>query len=163
MTNTKLSRAFFAVALSTLLGAGLSGTFYSPAAAAATTAKAAKVKAAPVDKVVYHVNDAANASSALRNIGNHLEVDPTAKIVVVTHAQGVDFLMTDAKDKNGNPYHVTVEELTAKGVTFDVCEITLRNRKLEKTQFIPEVKYVPSGVAEITKLQSRQGFSYLKP
>jgi len=115
------------------------------------------------DKVVYHVNDSQNATAALRNIGNHLEVDPNAKIVVVTHAQGVDFLMNDAKDKNGNPYNIPVEALKAKGVTFDVCEITLRNRKLEKKQFIPEASFVPSGVAEIGKLQAREGFVYLKP
>ena len=115
------------------------------------------------DKVVYHINDSANATALMRNVGNHLEVDPAAKIVVVSHAQGVDFLMNDAKDANGNPYNITVEKLVAKGVTFDVCEITLKSRKLNKQQFIPEVKYVPSGVAEIGKLQSREGYAYLKP
>ena len=115
------------------------------------------------DKVVYHINDSVNATAAMRNVGNHMDTDPTAKIVVVTHAQGVDFLMNDAKDKNGNPYNISIEELVARGVTFDVCEITLKNRKLTKSQFIPEVKYVPSGVVEITKLQSREGYSYVKP
>jgi len=115
------------------------------------------------DKVVYHINDSANATALLRNVGNNLEVDPAAKIVVVSHAQGVDFLMNDAKDANGNPYNISVEKLAAKGVTFDVCEITLKSRKLDKQQFIPEVKYVPSGVAEIGKLQSREGYAYLKP
>nr|MDP2191735.1 DsrE family protein [Rhodoferax sp.] len=114
-------------------------------------------------KAVYHINDSVNATAVMRNVGNHLEVDPTAKIVVVSHAQGVDFLMTDAKDKNGNPYNITVEQLSAKGVTFDVCEITLKSRKIEKTQFIPEAKFVPSGVAEIAKLQAREGYVYLKP
>ena len=51
-------------------------------------------------------------------------MDPTARIVVVSHALGVDFLMEGAKDKNGNPYNIPVEALVAKGVTFDVCEIT---------------------------------------
>lgn len=115
------------------------------------------------ENVVYHVNDAANATAALRNIGNHLEVNPQAKIVVVTHAQGVDFLMEGAKDKNGNPYNVQVETLAAQGVTFDVCEITLRNRKLDRKQFIPESVFVPSGVAEIAKLQARSGYAYIKP
>lgn len=115
------------------------------------------------DRVVYHINDSANATAVLRNVGNHLEVDPTAKIVVVSHAQGVDFLMSDAKDANGNPYNIRVEKLVAQGVTFDVCEITLKSRKLNKQQFIPEVKYVPSGVAEIGKLQFREGYAYLKP
>jgi intracellular sulfur oxidation DsrE/DsrF family protein len=116
------------------------------------------------DKVVYHVNDtAAQAANALRNINNHLEVNPKAKIVVVTHAQGVDFLFDGAKDRNGNPYNIAVEELKARGVQFEVCEITLRNREISKSRFIPEATYVSSGVAEITRLQQREGYAYLKP
>lgn len=122
-----------------------------------------KANVAP-DKVVYHVNDTgAQAVNALRNIGNHLEVNPKAKIVVITHAQGVDFLMEGAKDRNGNPYNIRVEELKARGIQFDVCEITLRNRKLTRSQFIPEATFVPSGVAEITRLQQREGYAYLRP
>ena len=116
------------------------------------------------DKVVYHINDAgAQATAALRNIGNHLEVNPKAHIVVVTHANGVDFLMDGAKDRNGNPYNIRVEELKAQGIEFDVCEITLRNRSLNKKQFIPEVTFVPSGVAEIARLQAREGYAYIRP
>ena len=115
------------------------------------------------DKVVYHINDSVNATALMRNVSNHLDTDPTAKIVIVGHGQGVDFLMDDAKDKNGNPYNITVEKLATKGVKFDVCEITLKSRNLKKEQFIPEAKFVPSGVAEITKLQAREGYVYLKP
>ena len=116
------------------------------------------------DKVVYHVNDTKEqAANALRNINNHLEVNPKAKIVVVTHAQGVDFLFEGARDRNGNPYNVAVEELKQRGVTFDVCEITLRNRNLDKSKFIPEAVFAPSGVAEITRLQQREGYAYLRP
>jgi len=116
------------------------------------------------DKVVYHINEGfAQASNGLRNIGNHLEVNPKAKIVVVSHAQGVDFLMKGAKDKNGNKYEDIVERLKMRGVQFDVCEITLRNRKLSKDQFIEYSTYVPSGVAEVTRLQQREGFAYLRP
>jgi len=116
------------------------------------------------DKVVYHVNNSnAQAVNALRNIGNHLEVNPKAKIVVVTHSRGVDFLFDGAKDRNGNPYNIKVEDLKRRGVTFDVCKITLRNRKLKESQFIPEAQFVPSGVAEITRLQQREGYAYLRP
>jgi hypothetical protein len=116
------------------------------------------------DKVIYHVNNTPlQAVDALRNIGNHLEVNPKAKIVVVTHALGVDFLFKEARDKNGNPYHVAVEGLKERGVQFDVCEITLRNRKLVRDKFIPEASFVPSGVAEITRLQQREGYAYLRP
>ena len=116
------------------------------------------------DRVVYHLSEGLpQASNGLRNINNHLEVNPAAKIVVVTHALGVDFLMKDAKDRNGNKYEDLVEQLRNRGVRFDVCEITLRNRKLTKEQFIPDVKFVPSGVAEITRLQQHEGYAYLKP
>ena len=116
------------------------------------------------DRVVYHLNEGLpQASNGLRNINNHLEVNPAAKIVVVAHAQGVDFLMKDVKDRNGNKYEDLVEQLRNRGVQFDVCEITLRNRKLTKEQFIPDVKFVPSGVAEITRLQQHEGYAYLKP
>ena len=122
-----------------------------------------KANAGP-DKVVYHINDSAEqADNALRNIGNHLEVNPKARIVVVTHARGVDFLFDGAKNRNGNPYNIAVEDLKSRGVQFDVCEITLRNRKLTRNKFIPEATFVPSGVAEITRLQQREGYAYLRP
>ena len=62
-----------------------------------------------------------------------------------------------------NRYEDLVEQLKARGVRFDVCEITLRNRKLSKEQFIADATYVPPGVAEVTRLQQREGYAYLKP
>lgn len=130
---------------------------------AATTGVDPKANIAE-DKVVYHINDTdAQAVAALRNIGNHLEVNPKAKIIVVTHARGVDFLFDGAKDRNGNPYNIAVEQLKERGVEFDVCLITLRNRNIDKSKFIPEAQFVPSGVAEITRLQQREGYAYLRP
>lgn len=119
--------------------------------------------AAAQDRVVYHVDDAqAQALKGLRNIKNHLDVDKDAKITVVTHAAGVDFLMTDAKDRNGNPYEIAVQELVRRGVTFEVCEITLQNRSLKRDQFIAEAAYTPSGVVRLAKLQ-KEGAAYIKP
>ena len=116
------------------------------------------------DKVVYHLNSGLEqATNGLRNLRNHLEVNPKAQIVVVAHAQGVDYLMKDKKDGNGNPYEVAVQDLKMQGVRFEVCEITLRNRKLKREQFIEEATFVPSGVAEITRLQQREGYAYLRP
>jgi intracellular sulfur oxidation DsrE/DsrF family protein len=116
------------------------------------------------DRVVYHLNEGLpQATNGLRNIGNHLEVNPKAKIVVVSHALGVDFMMKGAKDKNGAKYEDMVEQLVQRGVQFDVCEITLRNRKLKREQFIAYTTFVPSGVAEVTRLQQREGYAYLKP
>ena len=115
------------------------------------------------DKVVYHFDGGlSQATAGLRNIYNHLEADPKVKIVAVAHAEGVDFLMEGAKDRLG-PFDARVQDLMSQGVRFQVCEITLRNRKLKKDQFIIGVDFVPSGVAQITHLQQREGYAYLKP
>src|SRR5439155_4133869 len=85
------------------------------------------VFAAPGDpvKVVYHMNEGVErAPQAIRNIRNHLTADPKAKIVVVSHAQGINFLIRETKDPNGNPFEVAVQDLVSKGVEFRVCEYT---------------------------------------
>jgi uncharacterized protein len=115
------------------------------------------------DKVAYHVSDTdSQALGALRNVRNHLDTDPTARIIVVTHAQGVDFLMEGAKDKNGSPYAGPVSALKSRGVTFEVCEITLKTRSLKKEQFLQEADFTPSGVVRLAKLQG-QGYAYIRP
>ena len=118
------------------------------------------------DKVVYHIDDAAaQATKGLRNIRNHLDVAPETRIAVVTHANGVDFLMEGAKDaKDANiDYGSLVSALKARGVSFEVCEITLRNRNLKKEQFNLDAAFTPSGVARIGQLQSRERYAYIKP
>lgn len=115
------------------------------------------------DRVVYHVDDTATqGTKGLRNIRNHLDVDPTARITVVTHANGVDLLMEGAKDAGGNAFAAPVAALVARGVKFEVCEITLRNRNLKKEQFIQEADFTPSGVVRLAKLQ-KEGAAYIKP
>lgn len=138
-------------------------------AAALATAGAtawAQDKKSGGDKVVYHIDDAAHqATKGLRNIRNHLDVAPATRIVVVTHANGVDFLMEGAKDAK-NPdidYASLVSALKARGVRFEVCEITLRNRNLKKDQFIMDADFTPSGVVRIGQLQNHEQFAYLKP
>ena len=118
------------------------------------------------DRVVYHIDDAAlQATKGLRNIRNHLDVAPETKITVVTHANGVDFLMEGAKDaKNPNvDYGALVNALKARNVVFEVCEITLKNRDLKRTQFTLDADFTPSGVVRIAQLQSRERFAYIKP
>jgi intracellular sulfur oxidation DsrE/DsrF family protein len=115
------------------------------------------------DLVVYHIDDtSAQALKALRNIRNHLDVDPAAKITVVSHAFGVDFLMEGMKDRTDASFAGPVAALVARGVRFEVCEITLKNRNLKREQFMQEAEFTPSGVVRLAKLQ-HQGAAYIKP
>jgi intracellular sulfur oxidation DsrE/DsrF family protein len=116
------------------------------------------------DKVVYHFDSGlSQAVKGLRNIRNHLDTDPKAKIVAVAHAEGVDFLMEGAKTTNGQEFASLVQDLENRGVKFEICEITLRNRNLKKEQFIMGPGFVPSGVVRIANLQAREQYAYIKP
>ena len=117
------------------------------------------------DKVVYHIDQAATQGlKGLRNIRNHLDVAPDTKIIVVTHAEGVDLLMEGAKDeKSKTEYAPLVSALKARGVRFEICEITLKNRNLKKEQFILDADFTPSGVVRIAQLQTREHYAYIKP
>jgi intracellular sulfur oxidation DsrE/DsrF family protein len=115
------------------------------------------------EKVVYHIDSTAEASNALRNAMNLLDDTPGAKIIIVAHNEGVDFLMDGAKDKNGQPYRMEVTRLVARGVDFRVCKNTLTRRHVAFSKVIPEAHLVSSGVAEIARLQAKEGYVYLKP
>ena len=128
-------------------------------------------------KTVYHLNTGIeSATAALNNIQNHLNADPKAKIVVVTHGPGIDFLMQDAKDSKGREFSAAVSGLSGKGVDFRVCNNTLVSRNINPDKLLLETKIVPSGVvmpvvsrdmpsgvAEVARLQAKEGFAYLKP
>ena len=117
------------------------------------------------DKVVYHIDDAAaQGLKALRNVRNHLDVAPQTKIIVVTHAEGVDLLLEGARDaKNKIEYAPLISALKSDGVTFEVCEITMNRRNLTKEQFIMDADFTPSGVVRLTELQGREHYAYIKP
>lgn len=121
--------------------------------------------AAAQDKVVYHIDQAATQGlKGLRNIRNHLDTAPDTKIIVVTHAEGVDMLMEAAKEeKSKTEYAPLVSALKARGVRFEICEITLKNRSLKKEQFVLDADYTPSGVVRIAQLQGRERYAYIKP
>lgn len=116
------------------------------------------------EKVVYHFDGGlAQATKGLRNIRNHLDVDPKAQIIAVAHAEGVDFLMEGARTTNNQEFAALVGDLMARGVKFEICEITLKNRNLRKEQFILGPAFTPSGVVRIARLQAEEHYAYIKP
>ena len=115
-------------------------------------------------KVAYHVNTGVDTAAAiLGNVRNHLNADASAKIVVVTHGAGIDFLLDGAKDNKGREFSGIVSDLTAKGVQFRVCNNTLTSRSIDANKVSMDAKIVPSGVSEVARLQSKEGYVYLKP
>lgn len=132
-------------------------------ASAGAMAQAASSVGDPV-KVVYHLMEGTDqAMRAMNNIRNHLQADPKAKIVVVTHGQGIDFLLDGTKDRNGQGFESRIAGLANQGVEFRVCRNTLEQRKIDESKVVQEARIVPSGVAEVARLQAKEHFVYLRP
>ncbi len=130
------------------------------AADSATTGTAAE---APV-RVVYHIDrDLDQMLMGIRNIKNHLAADPTAQIVVVANGRVVSSLKHGTETPGGYPLDVMIEELQGRGVRFEVCGNTLKALAIEPKDLIEGLSIVPSGVAEIARLQFREGYAYIKP
>ena len=118
------------------------------------------------DKVVYHFdNSDAQATAGLRTLRNYKDTAPDTVIIAVAQGDGVKFLMEGAKDpKNPNiEYGPLISDLVAKGVKFEVCELTMRAMNLKKEQFVLDAGFTPSGVVRIGQLQYREHYGYIKP
>jgi intracellular sulfur oxidation DsrE/DsrF family protein len=115
-------------------------------------------------KVVYHIADGKDqAMRALGNIRNHLRAEPGTKITVVALGNGIEFLLTGTQDRAGKPFDAMVADLMAQGVDFRVCRNSLTAHEVAESRVLPKVTIVPAGVAEIARLQAREGYVYLRP
>lgn len=133
----------------------IAGALALPAIAAPSIADSAP-------RVVFQINDAANASTILRFVTNYLVSEPGAKVTVVGYASGIDFMLADAKDARGDPWAIKLEALAGQGVDFKVCNNTLKSRNLGAEVVAKEATVVPSAVNEIIRLQTREGYAYFQ-
>lgn len=127
-------------------------------------------------KVVYHVNyyGPKEQTAALRNVQNHINAvgAENLELRVVLHGNGVAMLMypdslegTKMKEANANDeMQARIAGLKQQGVSFKVCANTLKGRNvpMDALYDTDQADIVPSGVAELAKLQG-EGFSYIKP
>jgi len=116
-----------------------------------------------INNAVYHLDDSSNARWAMMLANSALEQNSSAKIVIVAHGPGIDFLIKGAKDSRGNSYAQPVKTLIANGGEIYICEATLNARDIPKKNIISQVQFVPSGAHYIVQLQNKFGYAYLKP
>lgn len=117
-------------------------------------------------KVVYHVTDKdpAYVKRALGNIQNHINAVGRENIdlKVVMNGDGLDLLAQAKSDKD---IASKISNLKDQGTSFEVCNNTLKGRKIDYKADLYDVKdadIVPSGVAEAARLQ-QLGYTYIKP
>jgi intracellular sulfur oxidation DsrE/DsrF family protein len=115
-------------------------------------------------KVVYHMADGIDqAMRGLANIRNELRAEPNTKIIVVALGDGIQFLLKGTKDRNGKPFDVAVAALSEQGVEFRICNNTLTAHNVPVSDVMPQAKIVPAGVAEVVRLQAKEGYVYFRP
>ena len=116
--------------------------------------------AAEKSKMVIQVSDndpqkwqlaMGNAKNIQKDLGRE-NVD----LEIVTYGPGIMMLKADSKADKG------VSEMINSGVKVVACENTMAKEKFKKTDMLPVVGYVPSGVVEILKKQEA-GYAYLRP
>ena len=98
----------------------------------------------------------------LHHIAAHIKAtDGKVEIRVVNFAGGVQMLVMAKDDAE---LAVQIDELRAKGVRFLICRNTLEGMKMTAAELyhVPDSDVVPSGVAEIARLQG-MGFVYIHP
>ena len=127
-------------------------------------------------KVVYHMNvdDAKTQAATLANIQNHITAvgADNIELKVVMHGDGISLVMdpdalqgTKMKAANATPeVEAKISGLKQQGVKFEICANTLtgRNVPMNALYDTDETDIVPSGVAELSRLQ-QMGYTYIKP
>ena len=110
-------------------------------------------------KVVFDLtsDDPLDQGAVLRWLREIASVNPETEMEVVMYGRGLGLvaperstLINDVKQAIGRPH-----------VSFKVCEISMKNQKVEKSQLLPQVVTVPDGIGEIVAKQ-KEGWGYIK-
>jgi len=110
-------------------------------------------------KVVFDLttDNPADQAAVVRWIGEVAAANPQNEMEVVMYGRGPNLVVTDrstladeVKLAIGRPH-----------VSFRVCEIAMKNQKIERGQLLPNVTTVADGIAEIVTKQ-KEGWGYIK-
>lgn len=109
-------------------------------------------------KIVFQLStgDTLAHKALMKQLGNITSVEPGVKIEVVCHGPGLDMLRKDKSTVADK-----INEYTQKGIVFNACEFSMKERNVSPEQILPSAKYVKAGIVYIVNKQ-REGWSYIK-
>ncbi|MEK9137639.1 MAG: DsrE family protein [Bacteroidota bacterium] len=110
-------------------------------------------------KVVFDLTsrDSLDQKAVMRWIKEISASNPEAEMEVVMYAKGFELVMPEKSTVIDD----VKEALKNPNVTFKVCEVALKNNKVDKGQLLKEVGTVPDGIYEIV-MKQQQGWGYIK-
>jgi uncharacterized protein len=109
-------------------------------------------------KIVFQLttSDTLSHKALMKQLSNIKSVSPKTEIDVDCHGPGLEMLQIDkTKVLKG------IQKSKEQGVTFHACEFSLKERKVDKSQIIPESGFVSAGIIYIVEKQEA-GWSYIK-
>jgi uncharacterized protein len=116
-----------------------------------------RAKQQPPYRVVFDLTsrDSLDQKALLRWIKGISAADPTAEIEVVMYGKGLEIVMPER-----SPYNEEVQNaIKNPHVAFKVCEGSLKNNNVQKSQLAAGVGTVADGIRElVTKQQENWGY-----
>ena len=112
--------------------------------------------------VAVHLDSITHINRAIRQVERLVDAHPGTPVRLILIASAVEPALEGAMDKNGGLYSAQLEQLLAKGVGIFACETTLTSLSKRPEELTFGVDTVPSGIAELARLQLESDFAYLK-
>jgi uncharacterized protein len=109
-------------------------------------------------KIVFQLTTADSMAhkALMKQLGNITSVEPFTKIEVVCHGPGLDMLRNDKSVVTGK-----IREYSEKGIVFNACEFSMKERNVSRESIIPGVSFVKAGIIYIVNKQN-EGYNYIK-
>lgn len=92
----------------------------------------------------------------MKQLNNIYSISPETVVKVVVHGPGID-MYTASKSVVGSQ----LQQAAERGVVFEICEFSLKERKVDKAMLFKHAQFTPAGIIRIVELQEA-GFSYVK-
>ena len=110
-------------------------------------------------KVVFDLTTDApqDQTAVLRWLREVESVNPQSEMEVIMYGRGLGIVMPE----RSTVLDEVKQALARPRVSFKVCEISLRNQKVDKSQLLPNVSTVPDGIGAIVARQN-EGWGYIK-
>jgi len=110
-------------------------------------------------KVVFDLttDDPQDQTAVLRWLREVASANPRSEMEVVMYGRGLALVVSGRSALTDD----VAQALARPHVSFKVCEIAMRNQKVDKSQLLANVATVPDGIGEIVTRQ-KEGWGYIK-
>lgn len=112
--------------------------------------------------VAFHLDRLDHMNRSILQVSRHLQGNTNTPVTVVFIGDAVHALLDGAVDSHGGAYSAQLEQLLAQGAELYACSNTLDSLAKTNADLILGAETVPSGIAELGRLQVEEDYGYIK-